>query len=396
MQCNDIREFLSAHLDGVLEPSDHDLVDAHLASCTVCAQELEDLQMVVELLHDLPEISPPPGFRPELRKRIEALAPPQPVKRSGLLGYLTRKGVARMLAVAATVLIIAGVTAALYGNPGQWGQKGVGHKDEILAGKNVARLNKENAAGVYDVQKDTSDGTVGVDSQRLRSNFRDQVVTEQQNDADMNTREDNLKIADAYNKSTPGDGMPEVEKLNSISAVPDGAGSIRPESSDAPQAFDAGKGMSSPQAKMYSLQAEPRKTLKQAEMSMATDNPDQAAEKVSGLARSRGGQVEPAGSPGEQVLILRLPVDNFNVTIDDLGKMGAGDKKVTEKDVTSEYANTVDSLTDLEKREEALSPADVQAKNALTREINAKRDQVRDLEESVNNAIIKIKIFKKQ
>ncbi len=395
MQCNDIREFLSAHLDGVLEPSDHDLMDAHLADCTVCAQELEDLQMVVALLHDLPEISPPPGFRPELRKRIEALAPPQPVKRSGVLGYLTRKGVARMLAVAVTVLIIAGVTAVLYGNPGQWGQKDVAHKDEIFAGKKVAMFNKENAAGVNGVQKDTSDVAVEADIRRLPSDSRDQVA-EQQKGADINTREDNLKITDENNKSTPGAGVSEVDKLYSISAAPDKAGSIRPESSAAPQAFDAGEGMSSPQAKMYFLQAEPRKILKQAEMTMAVDNPEQAAEKVSGLARSRGGHVEPSGSPGEQVLILRLPVDNFNVTIDDLGKMGAGDKKITEKDVTSEYANTVDNLTDLEKREEALSPADVSAKDALTREINAKRGQIRDLEESVNNAIIRIKILKKQ
>ena len=71
MQCSEIRELLSAYIDGVLDTNENTSVKEHLRNCSECSRDLADLQETIRLLRSLGEIRPPEGFRQELRGKLE-------------------------------------------------------------------------------------------------------------------------------------------------------------------------------------------------------------------------------------------------------------------------------------------------------------------------------------
>jgi len=76
MDCREVRQQLSAYLDGELPPAAREGVEAHVAACRACRQELAALQATVRFVHALPRLTAPEG----LEKRIAArLAEPAPV-----------------------------------------------------------------------------------------------------------------------------------------------------------------------------------------------------------------------------------------------------------------------------------------------------------------------------
>jgi len=79
MQCQEIAEWLSEHVDGCLDPERERLLAEHLASCPGCREELAMLEAVIAGLHALPEVEPPADLvrsvRAELdRPRLSVLA----------------------------------------------------------------------------------------------------------------------------------------------------------------------------------------------------------------------------------------------------------------------------------------------------------------------------------
>ncbi|MGH7321524.1 MAG: anti-sigma factor family protein, partial [Candidatus Rokuibacteriota bacterium] len=90
MTCHDTREWLSAWLDGALTVEKRTDVDAHLAACVDCRQELERLRATVGLLQTIAPVRAPSGFvdrvlaatRPEpwYRRLVRRLFWPLPVK----------------------------------------------------------------------------------------------------------------------------------------------------------------------------------------------------------------------------------------------------------------------------------------------------------------------------
>ncbi|MBU7006757.1 DUF4349 domain-containing protein [Phosphitispora fastidiosa] len=71
MQCSEIRELLSAYIDGVLDTNENTAVKEHLRTCSECSRDLADLQETIRLLRSLGDIRPPEGFRQELRGKLE-------------------------------------------------------------------------------------------------------------------------------------------------------------------------------------------------------------------------------------------------------------------------------------------------------------------------------------
>ena len=66
------QDLLSSYLDGDLTPEQRAEVDAHLAECEACREELELLQLTLDALHDLPELEAPAGFADAVMDRVEA------------------------------------------------------------------------------------------------------------------------------------------------------------------------------------------------------------------------------------------------------------------------------------------------------------------------------------
>lgn len=60
--CEQARAWLSEYLDGSLGARERAWVDAHLATCAGCQQELESLRLTVQLLRALPQVAVPRSF----------------------------------------------------------------------------------------------------------------------------------------------------------------------------------------------------------------------------------------------------------------------------------------------------------------------------------------------
>jgi hypothetical protein len=66
-----IRELLSVYLDQMCSDEEKKIVETHLAECTDCRQELEDLRKTVTLVAGLKEIEPPENLWEGIEQRIQ-------------------------------------------------------------------------------------------------------------------------------------------------------------------------------------------------------------------------------------------------------------------------------------------------------------------------------------
>lgn len=99
---------LSDFVSGEGTPEWRAAVDAHLATCEVCREDVRTLRGTVALLHALPQIAPPVSFQlgPEYERRTPASGSSAPAKIVRLLP------VVRVLSIAAVLLflVIGGVS----------------------------------------------------------------------------------------------------------------------------------------------------------------------------------------------------------------------------------------------------------------------------------------------
>ncbi len=70
MRCDQVRDLLSPYIDEVCSEKERKMVEAHLASCSACREEVERLRHVSKLLSHLyiPEL--PEGFAEDLHRRL--------------------------------------------------------------------------------------------------------------------------------------------------------------------------------------------------------------------------------------------------------------------------------------------------------------------------------------
>jgi anti-sigma factor (TIGR02949 family) len=70
MVCAAAPDQLSAWVDGELDPSERQQVQAHLAQCPECAREVDVLRRLSALLGQIQAATPPPDFRSRLMARL--------------------------------------------------------------------------------------------------------------------------------------------------------------------------------------------------------------------------------------------------------------------------------------------------------------------------------------
>lgn len=159
MQCREVQDLLSAYLDCMLDPSEKESADRHLEGCPACRSELDDLKMVVGLVRDLPLVDPPPEFGQGLRRRLEQAARPGAGK--GILPGLARGRWSGILALAAGFLLVVGLAADWYGIPGKFSRpdRGVRVESSSVAEKAAPDMIRKVDPGdgqARDMQKDTA------------------------------------------------------------------------------------------------------------------------------------------------------------------------------------------------------------------------------------------------
>lgn len=126
MQCKDVRDLFSPYLDGFLESEEQRKVARHLESCATCQAQYTDLRHTVELLRDMPEVTPPAGFRKQLREQLEALEQPVPVNTEAdkLRGRVVRRNWMSALAAAAVLVVALGISGLWHGSLTHWAGSG--------------------------------------------------------------------------------------------------------------------------------------------------------------------------------------------------------------------------------------------------------------------------------
>ena len=72
MQCSDVREKLSAYLEGIVSAEEKPLIDEHLKVCERCSESLADLKKALELVRNLEEVEPPPWMTQKVMARVRS------------------------------------------------------------------------------------------------------------------------------------------------------------------------------------------------------------------------------------------------------------------------------------------------------------------------------------
>ena len=70
MNCQNIKELLNAYIDNLLNVKERDAVQAHIASCPSCKEELDELTKTVNLVRGLDRVVPPPWFSEQVMINI--------------------------------------------------------------------------------------------------------------------------------------------------------------------------------------------------------------------------------------------------------------------------------------------------------------------------------------
>lgn len=97
-KCDKTEEMLSAYMDGRLDIQERIRLEQHLQTCQHCQNELDSFRATVDLLHQVPQVSPSRSFR---------VAQAEPAPRWTALPVL------RLATAAAVVLLVLAFTADL-------------------------------------------------------------------------------------------------------------------------------------------------------------------------------------------------------------------------------------------------------------------------------------------
>ena len=75
IKCYEIRELISGYIDGMLEETEYEMVNAHLQSCSECQGLHQDLLGRTAQLSGLDDLELPQGFHNRLMNKLQAEAP---------------------------------------------------------------------------------------------------------------------------------------------------------------------------------------------------------------------------------------------------------------------------------------------------------------------------------
>jgi hypothetical protein len=70
MECNDIKEKLSAHIDNQLSVEEHALIDKHLKNCSHCSLVYEEFKQTVARMKGLEEVEPPSWLEQKIMAKV--------------------------------------------------------------------------------------------------------------------------------------------------------------------------------------------------------------------------------------------------------------------------------------------------------------------------------------
>ncbi|MCP4396993.1 MAG: zf-HC2 domain-containing protein [bacterium] len=70
MKCKHVQQHLLDYSESQLDRKTHAIVEEHLHGCSVCAQDLQDFEQTIEILHSTPLQAPPERFWDDFRSGV--------------------------------------------------------------------------------------------------------------------------------------------------------------------------------------------------------------------------------------------------------------------------------------------------------------------------------------
>jgi hypothetical protein len=307
MQCHEMQELLSAHLDGMLDPSVKIMVERHLEHCPACREEYENLKMVAGMVSNLPLVEPPPEFRRDLRLRLEQIG--RPGVKANFLQRLTVGKWSAVMAVAASFVLVIGIAALWYGMPDRYGSPGHGVRAGSLAQRDQAGSYK-----VGDAASAVKAPTQSEDSGALRERTPESGPPEF------------LKREQAPDEAGKEQLLQEVRQEEIPEEVrreqaPEGKGGLlwaagSPPAENGGMPGIAGRGNAA--APLSPQPGQPAQVI----LGLKVDDKDKAVRQISGIAQKYGGIATVLPENEGRELLVRIPKIQLEKAIEEIGGTG--------------------------------------------------------------------------
>lgn len=212
MNCQKVRENLSAYLDGELNKAEASSLAAHLLTCNNCRQEWEQLKMINALWQELPEIEPPPNFMQGLSEKLAAAtaetAKPPLWERAR---RITQRPWYKFAAVAAVFGMALGISTLLDNE-----------KVDVLNHPQVTKAPNIQTGKPHEVKSDGETAAIPEEQQQKTEHKtptqKDQAVDGKKDEQQL-TPPQTQQVAVNNPKSAPAAQTESVEKANTLNAA---------------------------------------------------------------------------------------------------------------------------------------------------------------------------------
>lgn len=297
MDCDKVKELLPLYIDGGLSDDESKAVSQHLADCPQCMAEYEQLKNIAAACKDLGFPDPPPDYKQRMTAVVKVDAKK---RRKGMFG-------AAAAVIAAALLIFISVSSI-------------------------------------------GDANVAMDETASSAPYAGEIAESQppQNQAASGS------------DASKGDEWKAVSEAGGTSAETPQSGYRAEQSAPTEETTDTGEGTGQDLA-IASADAQQRKIIKSAYLSLETENFDNTVNSIIGRATALGGYVSNSEynnrSEGKRTahIEVKVPQQSFEQYLSDMGGYG----KVVEdrrsgQDVTAQYIDTETRLKMLRIKEQKL------------------------------------------
>lgn len=384
MQCQEVRDLLSAYMDEQLGSSQQQEVSAHIKVCEECRAELEELREAVGFLRQLPELPPPPEFRARLMQQIASEFSGKPAQTR--IAYFFGRRWVRFVAAAVVICLALGITTLWYGLPAQWGKKNLvqnSSKSETVAEQ---QLQKESGH----VAGSAKPGNYGHEPVTGQSNLN---ITEQRKQVTANSPK--AAVQETRDASTP---VRDAGREVSIMAVPPtGDESQRPQDKPflPPDREQEVKMMSlTPDQEEEPLDKKSKKIIHVLNLTVEVEDFTGAKDVISAVLEQYEGSII---KEEEKTLTLGVPAQQFEPAVSEINDtVRVVGRRTEERDISGEYNDICLELKRLRAEEqqlaqkENLATGENERLEEIRNKIRAREKQLHDLNDFMNMKMLEI------
>ncbi len=343
MNCREARQHFSPWLDGELADAETCAVREHLASCGLCAAEMEKLRAISAVLQSMrAQVAPPEDFAARVMARLRRdEAAPEAARVAGWRSWWrgVKTGWKKSVAVAAALFVLlagsAGVAARYFGMQGIFGPPAVVYNEST---GNSGENGGENAAPGERISAPDAGGGEGA-----------RGAPENPETAGSGNQDSSSGLSGAGSKTgtgkdaQPGAGSARTQVAFGQPAGEPAGGPGEDAGTEAQQTASAsGKAASAAGPKAFLNQ--PR-AIESIFIKVQVDNLDEAAKRLTAEARARGitysvdQKVQVAGGKAVEIFRFAAPrsqAEQFAAYVSKMGQLLSSSRET--RDVSNEFA----------------------------------------------------------